>query len=70
MTEKAEKLLKEMMSKKGKLFKPSKEQVPDVDQTFEYWVKCRVKMKCIGLIQIWHKDFFDGAVKFIWKEKY
>ena len=38
--------------KRGKLYKPTIEQVFDVNYTDEYWVKCKVKMKCIGYISI------------------
>lgn len=38
--------------RRRKLCKPSKEQVYDVDYCGEYWVKCKVKLKCIGYIKI------------------
>lgn len=38
--------------KRGKLCKPSEEQVFDVNYTDEYWIKCKVRMKCIGYISI------------------
>lgn len=38
--------------RRGKLYKPSEEQVFDVNYTDEYWIKCKVKMKCIGYISI------------------
>ena len=42
----------ENIVKRGKLYKPSEEQVFDVNYTDEYWIKCKVKMKCIGYISI------------------
>lgn len=40
------------IKRKGKLYKPTSKQVSDVEYTDEYWVKCSVKMKCIGKIYI------------------
>ena len=42
--------------KRKKLCKPTEEQVFDVHYTNEYWVKCKVKMKCIGYIYIKYND--------------
>lgn len=44
--------------RRGKLYRPSEEQVFDVDYTDEYWVKCKVKMKCIGYIRISYRPKF------------
>ena len=54
--------------RQGKLFKPTKEQVYDVNETGEYWVKCKVKVWCIGIIKAW----VDGhdKVRFRWVEKF
>ena len=51
----------------GKLFKPTSEQVYDVGETGEYWVKCKVRLKCIGSIRIW-LDRNDN-VRFKWIER-
>ena len=59
--------------RRGKLYKPSEEQVFDVDYTDEYWVKCKVKMKCIGYISInYTPSIFTNRppVKFKYIEKY
>lgn len=38
--------------RRGKLYKPTDEQVFDAYYTDEYWVKCKVRMKCIGYVSI------------------
>lgn len=38
--------------KRRKLCKPTIEQVFDADYCHEYWIKCKVKLKCIGYIAI------------------
>ena len=63
----------ETIIKKGKLFKPSEYEVYDVYETGEYWVKCQVKLKCIGFAEFmsyetsWNE--LDG-VRMRWIEKY
>lgn len=54
-----------------KLCKPTEEQVFDVSTTNEHWIKCKVKMKCIGKIKIRYRSYW-GVVKtsFKWIEKY
>lgn len=42
--------------RRRKLCKPTVKQVFDVNYTDEYWVKCKVKMKCIGYIYIKYND--------------
>lgn len=37
---------------RNKIYKPTEKEVQDADYTDEIWVKCPVKMKCIGKIQI------------------
>ena len=46
--------------KSGKLCKPTEEQVYDVSTTNEFWVKKKVKMKCIGRISIGYKTNYWG----------
>lgn len=61
------------IAKRGKLCKPTEEQVFDADYTDEYWVKCKVKMKCIGYIYITYKPHWlynRPPCKFKWIEKY
>lgn len=41
--------------KRRKLCKPTTEQVFDADYCDEYWIKCKVKLKCIGYIAISYK---------------
>lgn len=38
--------------RRGKLCIPTDEQVYDVHYCGEHWVKCKVKLKCIGYIKI------------------
>ena len=52
----------------GKIFKPTSEQVYDVSETGEYWVKCEVRLKCIGVIRAW--DDCHGNVRFRWLERF
>jgi hypothetical protein len=54
--------------RRGKLCKPTPEQVYDVRETGECWVRCKVKLKCIGHIHIWC-DCHDN-VRFKWLAKY
>lgn len=54
--------------RRGKLYKPSDEQVFDVRETGEYWVRCRVKLKCIGRIHAWI-DCHDN-IRFRWLDRY
>jgi hypothetical protein len=54
--------------RRGKLYKPSEEQVCDVRETGEYWVRCRVKLKCIGRIHAWI-DCHDN-IRFRWLDRY
>lgn len=59
--------------RRRKLCKPSKEQVYDVDYCGEYWVKCKVKLKCIGYIWIGYQDhyaYWRPKVHFRYIEKY
>ena len=57
--------------KRKKLCKPTDEQVFDVDYTDEYWIKCKVKMKCVGYVYIsYHDSLFNKPhVKFKYLEK-
>ena len=43
-------------SKKNKIFTPTTKLLPDVDVTGEKWIKCPVKMKCIGEIEVMTVD--------------
>lgn len=52
--------------KKGKLYKPTEKQVFDAPYTREYWIKSRVKLRCIGLISIKYKETIFGT-KFYFK---
>ena len=65
-------------SKKKKIFIPTSKMLPDVDATGERWIKCPVKMRCIGEIEVITVDAdadvsyeMDGYKfpldKFIWK---
>ena len=58
--------------KRRKLCKPTKEQVFDVNYTDEYWIKCKVKMKCIGYVYISYRDRFFSKphVKFKYLKKF
>lgn len=50
--------------KRKKLCKPTTDQVFDADYCDEYWVKCKVKMKCIGYIAIsYHPNYFENRPK-------
>ena len=61
----------EEIAKSGKLCKPTQEQVFDVLCTKEYWIKKKVKLKCIGRISIGYKTkLFDTKFSFKWLEKY
>lgn len=56
---------------KGKLCIPTEKQVFDVGTTKEHWIKCKVKLRCIGKIRIGYKtSLFDEKFKFKWLEKY
>lgn len=54
--------------RRGKLFKPTSEQVYDVIETGEYWVKCKVRLKCVGVIKAWVD--WNGNVRFRWLERF
>lgn len=59
--------------KRRKLCKPSEEQVFDVNYCDEYWIKCKVKMKCIGYISIsYSPNYYENRpkVRFNYIEKY
>ena len=65
--------------KNGNLVKPSENEVFDVYNTGEYWVRQNVKLKCIGLaeftcsgnINIWDINKPDrDRVRIKWIEKY
>lgn len=61
--------------RRRKLCKPSTEQVYDVDYCGEYWVKCKVKLKCIGYIKIGYNcsssfAYYKPKVHFNYIEKY
>lgn len=61
--------------RRRKLCKPSTEQVYDVDYCGEYWVKCKVKLKCIGYIKIGYHisnyyAYYKPKVHFKYIEKY
>ena len=43
--------LDELLAKK-KIYKPTKNQVPDVEATHEQWIKAPAKMVCIGEIEV------------------
>lgn len=61
------------IARRGKLCKPTENQVFDVNYTDEYWVKCKVKMKCIGYITIGYTPSIytnRPLCKFKWIEKY
>ena len=61
------------IARRGKLCKPTEYQVFDVDYTDEYWIKCKVKMKCIGYITIGYTPSIytnRPSCKFKWIEKY
>lgn len=45
--------------RRGKLYKP----------TDEYWIKCRVKMKCIGKISITYSGFYP-KFKVYWMKRF
>ena len=47
-------------SKNYKVYKPSKEEVPDATVTHEHWIKESVKLKCIGKIHCTGDDGKDG----------
>lgn len=67
-----------MLESKKKIFTPTAKMLPDVDATGERWIKCPVKMRCIGEIEVITVDA-DADVsyemngykfpldKFIWK---
>lgn len=55
--------------RRGKLYKPTEEQVFDVSTTDEYWIKCTVKMKCIGKISIAYSGFYP-KFKMYWMKRF
>lgn len=68
----------EILESKNKIFMPTTKLVPDVEVTGERWIKCPVKMKCIGEVEVMTIDpdvkltyDLDGLEfmldKFIWK---
>lgn len=57
----------EEIARRGKLYKPTVEQVYDVKETGEYWVRCKVKMRCIGSIRIWFDR--NDNIRFKWIER-
>lgn len=60
-------------NKNIKYYKPTEEQVYDINFTSEVWVKHKVKMKCIGKICAYYKcDYFHWKpkVRIKWLEKY
>lgn len=61
----------ENIAKSGKLCKPTEEQVYDVSTTNEFWIKKKVKLKCIGKISIGFKtNIYCTKINFKWIEKY
>jgi hypothetical protein len=63
----------EEIVRRRKLCKPTEEQVFDVNYCDEYWIKCKVKMKCIGYISAsYHTNFLENRPKVHFKyiEKY
>lgn len=60
--------------RRRKLCKPTQEQVFDVDYCGEYWIKCKVKLKCIGYIKIGYRferfGWYKPKVHFKYLEKY
>ena len=64
----------ENIIRNGHLYKPSTELVFDADITDEYWIKCSVKMKCIGLARFYYNIrpncLKKPKVNFKWIEKY
>lgn len=59
--------------RRRKLCKPTEDQVFDVNYCDEYWVKCKVKLKCIGYISIsYHMNFLENRpkVKFKYIKKF
>lgn len=61
----------EEIVRRGKLCKPTKEQVFDADFTNEYWIKCNVRLKCIGRIYIGYSSHLtDISIRFKWLERY
>lgn len=70
--------IERLESKKKNIFTPTTKLIPDVEVTGERWLKCPVKMKCIGEIEVMTVDpdvkltyDLDGLEfmldKFIWK---
>lgn len=60
--------------KRGGLYKPNENLVPDVNFTQEHWLRRPTKMKCIGKAKFYYKDNFYTLnlpkVKIKWIEKY
>lgn len=42
----------DLLESKHKICTPSKDKLPDVEVTGERWLKCPVKMRCIGEIEV------------------
>lgn len=59
---------------KNKVIIPHEDLVPDQKTTNEYWVRDKVKLKCIGLASFKYDTHKDGRnrskVKIKWIEKY
>lgn len=61
---------------KGRVFAPTKKEVPDVNVTREKWLLDKTRMKCIGKIRVFEssrRDPYDPYTKLIrykWIEKY
>ena len=62
---------------KGKVIKPTKVQVPDVNVTKEKWLTSKVRMRCIGKIMVFrsnkrdpYKHYCGHSYRFRWIEKY
>lgn len=67
-----------MLESKNKVYVPSAKQVPDAKVTGERWVKCPVKMECIGELEVLSVDPYVQVTyemkghqflldKFVWK---
>lgn len=52
------------------IYKPSTKQVPDAEETKEFWAKAPCKMKCIGRVEVISLDFSKKSSNvdfFTWK---
>ena len=58
--------------RRGKLCKPTIKQVYDVESTDEYWIKCNVKLKCIGVVCFQDRNYhsYSDSIRFRWLEKF